>query len=125
MLDNLKSKFKIAWLWIIAVLLLSLVGIAYLVLLAISQTNDRDSFLVCGAEAKWYDCKQATGHMEYDPMDGRFYVTVLNVPGQPSLTFDRKCSIKPEGSSCMDSTSGKNETGFDNIIIPLAPRHFW
>ena len=72
-------------------------------------------------EANGANCKMVEAEFSYDSMDGMFAITRLQPEGSVAITYNStECWVRPEGSACEDSAGGKNMTGSERVIIPLA-----
>ena len=66
-------------------------------------------------------CTLTEASFSYDSMDGQFVMAkIYHASGQITTFSGTECWVKPEGSSCLDSTTNENKTGSDQVIIPVA-----
>lgn len=77
--------------------------------------------LLCNATATIDQCEIAESVFGYDGMDGQFVIEkIVTTSGDTHVFSGTECWVKPEGSQCKDSTSNQNNTGFNQVIVPLA-----
>lgn len=114
-----------AKIWIPILAVLSLLGVVFIAGLIFSMGPQSDSLLICDKSQPIGQCQIARGNFSYEPMDGLFVIRDLNIPEGNFHFESTECWVRPQGSTCEDSTTGENKTGFNRTIIPLARQSWW